>query len=70
MAPKSFYFEFLWLFYWICSKFRGKKTNKNFFFLAKVCQLALKKKATNHTKELLGENGTKPPYLEEKNGFF
>jgi hypothetical protein len=56
MVPKSFYFEFLWLFLLDMFKFlEEKRLIRLLFFWSKVCQLALEKKATNHTKELLGK---------------
>jgi hypothetical protein len=56
MAPKSFYLNFGGFFYWICSNFRGKKTNKSNVLLAKVCHnLALNKKGYKSYKGTFGE---------------
>jgi len=66
MAPKSFYFEFLWLF--LLDMLKNLEEKRKFW--SKVCQLTLKKTLQIIQRSFWGKNGTKSPYLEEKNGFF
>jgi hypothetical protein len=71
MAPKSFYLIFYGFFYWLCSNFKGKETNKSNFFLEKICHLTFLKNCYKSYKGTFGGKMVQiTMYKGEKMGFF